>query len=996
MTRLLFCSIVSLLMSVCAFTTSASVNNGKQDSKEQKVMVRGYLYDEEYNSVDSANISLSQGDSVNVSFRLLSAHADSTMLTGNELRFLFNANVGSDYTLIIDKEGFEPLVRNFKVASRSQDLIYLNTLQLKKERFRELDEVTVTATRIKMVMKGDTVVFDAGAFNLAEGSMLEELVRQLPGAVLSPEGVITYNGRKINELLVNGKDFFKGNPKVALQNLPSYTVKNLKIYDKSADDEYLTHAKARLSDDELSKNLVLDVQLKKEYMTGWMANAEAGYGTRDRYLGRAFLLGYTDRLRIAGFFNLNNIGNTNNANTSGEWSGGWLQNGLLNMKMGGIDYSYNNSDKVRLEGNITLTHEDKDNRTVTSATDFYPDKNLYRRNASTSTTRANHLTTNHMLNISAENLYLYISPSVDWQRQDISTMSRSATFNALPNESYRAQALDSLFTVNPALASQAYTRNLLTRMLNMSVSDPENLNASIYANTTFSPKSWKGRINMLASGYYVANNYDSRAIFDQNFGQANTSVAIPEKTDRFSKVRNTSRSISSQVSYNRSNRHFGERKTNTLNFQSMVYIAHSDATGNTGMFSTDSIPPLAVAPSLTCPEAAVADLANTFYSATANNTLNVRGAVDFQHEPTAPSDSGINLSFNVMATIEYSHRHDRLDYSKPDVTRQLLTRNSDFLQPRIYTFIQSANKQRQIIFSFDYSLRHSAPDLNYYLADRASVNSPLHVYIPADGSLANSLTHSINLGFYRYTLGSRYTNLNASVGWDVTRNSIANTMTYNPMTGVTTYRPANISGNWNLNSNVNYNRSLGSHQEWSFSASLRGNLTNSVDYLTLQTDPERNSVLNIIITPILSGEYKFRSGSIITAGFSATGTHLAGQRTADVNRTYWNYNPSLGGSLKLPAGFELISRITLTMRRGFDDASMNTDEWLWNATLTKSLMKGSMTLKLTATDILQSVKQIRTVVNAQGRQEIWQNSLPRYVMLSCAYRFDMKPKSQRN
>ncbi len=74
-----------------------------------------------------------------------------------------------------------------------------------------LNEVVIRPTRIKMVHKNDTIVFDASAFDLPEGSMLDALIRQMPGAKLSDDGVITINGRKVDYLLLNGKDFFKGN-----------------------------------------------------------------------------------------------------------------------------------------------------------------------------------------------------------------------------------------------------------------------------------------------------------------------------------------------------------------------------------------------------------------------------------------------------------------------------------------------------------------------------------------------------------------------------------------------------------------------------------------------------------------------------------------------------------------------------------------------------------------------------------------------------------------
>lgn len=84
-------------------------------------------------------------------------------------------------------------------------------------------------------MKKDTVVFNADAFQLAEGSMLDQLVARLPGVELRGNGQIYVNGRFVSSLLLNGEDFFKGDPSIALQNLPAYTVNQIKVYEKQSD-----------------------------------------------------------------------------------------------------------------------------------------------------------------------------------------------------------------------------------------------------------------------------------------------------------------------------------------------------------------------------------------------------------------------------------------------------------------------------------------------------------------------------------------------------------------------------------------------------------------------------------------------------------------------------------------------------------------------------------------------------------------------------------------
>ena len=125
-------------------------------------------------------------------------------------------------------------------------------------------------TRIQVAYKGDTIVYDASAFKLPEGSMLDGLIRQLPGAELKDNGDIYINGVKIDYLTLNGKDFFKGDNKVMLDNLPYFTVKNLKVFYKD------TKKSEMLGRQVEEQDYVMDVTLKREYSRGYIANAEVG------------------------------------------------------------------------------------------------------------------------------------------------------------------------------------------------------------------------------------------------------------------------------------------------------------------------------------------------------------------------------------------------------------------------------------------------------------------------------------------------------------------------------------------------------------------------------------------------------------------------------------------------------------------------------------------------------------------------------------------------
>ncbi len=178
-----------------------------------------------------------------------------------------------------------------------------------------MDEVVVKATKLKFYMDGDTLVYDADAFSMAEGSMLDALIKKLPGVELKGGGEITVNGRKVDALLLNGKDFFDSDRELLLDNMPSYMVKDIRSYERTPDN-----VKGTIREKTTQKEMVMDVRLKRDYNTAWLANAEGGIGKRfgsqedfgettkaPPFLGRAFAMRYATNSRIALFANVNNL-----------------------------------------------------------------------------------------------------------------------------------------------------------------------------------------------------------------------------------------------------------------------------------------------------------------------------------------------------------------------------------------------------------------------------------------------------------------------------------------------------------------------------------------------------------------------------------------------------------------------------------------------------------------------------------------------------------------
>lgn len=224
------------------------------------------------------------------------------------------------YMLVVEAKGFEEY-RSKVVPENGKTKVKVPAIYLipcAKE--QQLGEAEVRGTRIKMFHRGDTIIYNADAFNLAQTESLRKLVQQLPGAELN-NGEIKINGKRVDNLLISGKDFFNGNIQAALDNLPAYVVSRIKVYDKAGELSELT------GKDMHDENYVMDVRLKRQYIGMWMAKISADGGTDNLRGGQAFLMRADDRQMFSvnadvNNFNLNrqmmDIANTEDTDPSGR------------------------------------------------------------------------------------------------------------------------------------------------------------------------------------------------------------------------------------------------------------------------------------------------------------------------------------------------------------------------------------------------------------------------------------------------------------------------------------------------------------------------------------------------------------------------------------------------------------------------------------------------------------------------------------------------------
>lgn len=298
--------------------------------------------------------------------RLL-ALPDSTLLAGGATdaqgKFQLAVVIPKSKSILlhISYIGYTSVFRTISASTDNKTPI-LGDISLTPESI-SLTETVVVGQAPMVVTEGDTTVFNASAYRTPEGSMLEELVKQLPGGEIDEDGKLLIHGKEVKKILVDGKEFFSDDPKAALKNLPVEMVEKLKAYERQSDLARLTGI------DDGEEEMILDLSVKKNMKRGWMENFMGGYGSKDRYELANTLNRFRSNSQLTVIGNLNNTNNQGFSEMQGESasSSGNLrtQKGLTTSRSLGVNVTYD-WQRVKLRSNIQYVGTDRleDSRTT--------------------------------------------------------------------------------------------------------------------------------------------------------------------------------------------------------------------------------------------------------------------------------------------------------------------------------------------------------------------------------------------------------------------------------------------------------------------------------------------------------------------------------------------------------------------------------------------------------------------------------------------------------
>jgi hypothetical protein len=273
-------------------------------------------------------------------------------------------------TMVITNRGYEVFSRSITLTPDNKELL-LDTIQLIKS-YNELKAVTVTALRPPVSVKPDTLEFNVSAFKTMPNAMVEDLLKQLPGVEVDKDGNITINGKKVSKIMVDGREFFGGDPKIAIKNLPKDIIDKLQVVDNKSREARFN--KTTTGNEDLAINLTL----RKDVQKGWFGRISAGYGTSERYEGSGMLNFFNGSKQ---FSLIGNANNTNRGSISGEdfsisnshstLDGGG--GGLTRAASGGLNFSENIGSQLKLTGSYFYNNSHTDNVSKVARENRLPD-----------------------------------------------------------------------------------------------------------------------------------------------------------------------------------------------------------------------------------------------------------------------------------------------------------------------------------------------------------------------------------------------------------------------------------------------------------------------------------------------------------------------------------------------------------------------------------------------------------------------------------------------
>ncbi len=859
-------------------------------------------------------------------------------MTDGAGRFELKGLSNGEYRLLITHVNYYSSNTIFTISDTEKNKDFGNVDMTDKAKV--LSEVVVTNAEPPVTMVGDTVQYNAGSFRVQPNSNVEQLLKKLPGVKVDKDGTVTAQGEKVNRVLVDGKEFFGNDPKIATRNLPADAVDKVQVYDKQSDQAQLTGF------DDGNYEKTINLKLKKDKKKGVFGKVMAGAGDKERYEGRfnvnsfkgarqmsAIGMGnntnaegftFTDILNFTGALNQMRQGGGNisinmSADEAASYGMGPRNAGINTAWGGGLNYNNLIGTKLDLQSNYFYNRFNPEMQTrLFRQTTFNGITNEYNE-----LTNTDNMNNTHRLNLNL--LYqidsmhsIRITPSLSWQKtnnRSLRNFSTERQDGGMINDGYS----------NNQANSEGY--NFRNDIIFRKKFRKRGRTFSLSLNTSLNESDGDGSLESIVNTYSNGN-----IILRDTLNQRNTTTGDLRGYN--------ARAIYTEPLWKRTLLEFSAGKSNTHSTSEKITYNYNKTTGKYDDLN----------------ETQSNDFENTYGYTTAGfrmrkqgNKYNYSLGVNWQQAElegkiiTGPKDSIINKTFrNLLPLASFKYNFSRFK----NLTLNYTTSTNQPTMSQLQPVPDNSNPLY---------LREGNPDLKQEF--RHTFRGNLHLVSP-------------------------YKNKNMFMFFTATfsNNRIVNFDSLNFTNGVRKSKPVNVDGVYSLNGNISYSMPL-RFMKASMEVSSRINYNSDKQFF--------NNVENRIKTLTLGPSFRLdisptdKISFTLQTDFGINNTKYSQQTDQDNKYFSQEYSTSVDWQLPKNFFFSTDFSYTINTRRA---EGFNTNIPIWNAGFSKQFMKYNRgEIKLSVADILNENVNISRSTGQNSIEDREVNTLRRFFLLSFTY-----------
>ena len=916
---------LGIVFSVCSFTSlfSADLSGVVMDKEEGSVMP--------YATVELLNVS------------------DSSYVKGEI------CNDEGAFVLKNVDEGAYLLRTSFMGYNTSYRKIQVKEVQEKPLRIRltpdkvMLEEVKILAAATPVVVKEDTLVYNAEAFRVADGAVLEDLVKKLPGAQLSRDGKLMVNGKEIKKVLVDGREFFSDDPKVSLKNLPANMVENLKTYNKKSDSSLSTGT------DDDDDETVLDLTVKKGMKNGWMGNFTGGAGhdlyevhPDFRYELGANLSRFKENSNFSVISSFNNVNSTGftDAGMSYDAMNRGANNGITTSGLLGITFAKEKSKQCEYGGNVQYKHTKNDVEKKSKIETFRTSGSTFKNEESNSLRKGDDISTvfrfkwnpDSMTNITFRPLINYSHSTTDGH-----TLTENFNTARLKNNDKES----SKYMTSDKLGFNATLRFM--RKLN---NKGRNLSFGTGSSGNYSPS----EVNNSSYTHFYTYDEEDDLEDDSLF-----------TTHRYTDRRSNNLTFYVEGAYTEPvfKNHFLQfrYRYQRRNANSYSYVYDEN---ELNVYEKK-------------------DMIDSLSSEVENDYNNHQADISLQGKYT-------KLNYNVGFTFQ-PQNSSTVNLVGPNVNNNKRQTVFNF-SPNLMLGIKF---DKQSNLRFRYRGQSSAPDVEY-LQEVIDESDPLNL-LYGNPNLKPAYTHNASVRFKKYVSETQRSWM-ANASYRMIQNAIMNRLVYDTQTGVQRSYKENVNGNWNMSGSLVFNTPF-KNKDFIFSTSTKGSYEENVslESSSMITDQMLKNLTKVIgASERISISYRGTKFDMELAG-NVDYQRSKNEVRNSANYETFDYQVEYDINIKLPWKMELSSNIDYHLYKGYSDG-FNNQEWLWNAQLSKTFMKNNAgILRFKVFDLLGQQGNLSRKISDSSINDTEYNTLGSYFLLQFSYKlnnFQQRERKGRN